>query len=67
MVTEPVLNPIGNRDKIAEILFEKFEFGRAVIEAQAVLSLFSEGADTGLVLDTGDGVSHSVAIIENTV
>jgi actin-related protein 2 len=33
LVTEAVLNPIENRDRIAEILFEKYEFERAIIEA----------------------------------
>ena len=31
LLTEPVMNPHINREKMAEIIFEKFEFGRMFI------------------------------------
>ena len=34
------------------------------IEAQAKCSLFCEGIDSGIVLDSGDGVMHYIPISE---
>lgn len=41
-MTEPVYNPQSNREKMAEILFEKYQFQNMQIGIQALLSLFAE-------------------------
>lgn len=61
------MNPYSNRERMAEVLFEKFQFDRMQIGIQAVLSLYCEALETALLLDSGDGVSHSVAVIEGAV
>jgi actin beta/gamma 1 len=45
-------------------MFEKFEVPAFYLSIQAVLSLYSSGKTTGLVLDAGDGVTHTVPIYE---
>ena len=52
---------------MAEMCFNKFGFGAVMFETQALLSLMAEGHATGLVLDSGDGVSHIVAVVEGQV
>ncbi|XP_019875136.1 beta-centractin [Aethina tumida] len=64
LLTEAPLNPRPNREKAAEILFETFNVPALFISMQAVLSLYSTGRTTGVVLDSGDGVTHSVPIYE---
>lgn len=64
LVTEAPLNPKNNRDKMITMLFETFNVPAAYISIQAVLSLYSSGRTTGLVMDAGDGVSHVVPIYE---
>ncbi|KAL4449973.1 hypothetical protein ABPG74_015092 [Tetrahymena malaccensis] len=67
LMTEPVLNPAQNRKKMAEVLFEQFNFGRMQIGIQALLSLYCEGLTTGMLLDSGDGVTHCIPVYENFI
>lgn len=64
LLTEAPLNPQANREKAAEIFFETFNVPALYIQIQAVLSLYSSGRTTGVVLDSGDGVTHVVPIFE---
>jgi len=64
LLTEAPLNPAKNRERAAEIFFESFNVPALFISMQAVLSLYSTGRTTGVVLDSGDGVTHTVPIFE---
>lgn len=64
LLTEPPLNPRENRDTAAQVLFETFNVPALYTSVQAVLSLYASGKTTGLVLDSGDGVSHAVPVFQ---
>merc|ERR1711934_1119975 len=45
-------------------MFETFTARRFYVAIQAVLSPYASGRTTGVVVDCGDGVSHTVPIYE---
>merc|ERR1712083_855425 len=64
LLTEAPRNPKANREKMITIMFETFEVQNSYVAIQAVMSLYSAGRTTGLVVDSGDGVSHTVPVYE---
>jgi centractin len=64
LMTECPLNPKKNRERAAELMFERFNVPAFFVSNQAVLCLYGSGRTTGVVLDIGDGVSYAVPIYE---
>uniref|UniRef100_A0A669D9L0 Actin related protein 3B n=1 Tax=Oreochromis niloticus TaxID=8128 RepID=A0A669D9L0_ORENI len=73
--TEPPLNTPENREYLAEIMFETFNIPGLYIAVQAVLALAASWTSrqvgqrtlTGVVIDSGDGVTHAIPVAEGYV
>lgn len=64
LLTEPPSNPKDNRKKMYQHMFDVYGFDGAMVAIQAVLVLYAQGLLTGVVLDSGDGVSHVIPVFE---
>lgn len=67
LLTEPPQNPIKNRERLIEKMFETYKFSAANVSIQAMLTLYAQGLLTGVVVDTGDGVTHVVPVYDGFV
>ncbi|MFX0063791.1 MAG: rod shape-determining protein [Candidatus Hermodarchaeota archaeon] len=65
LLTESPQNPSLNREKMAEIFFEKFDVPAIAIVSSAALSLIASGRTTGLIVDMGAGGTNIVPIYDN--
>ena len=62
LLTETPDNPKENREKMAQIMFETFNVPSLYISNSAVLSLYSAGRSTGLVIESGLQCSRVVPV-----
>lgn len=64
LLTERSLNPKPNREKMVQIMFDVFGTPAVYVANHAVLALRSTGRTTGVVIDSGDGVTQVVPVYE---
>ena len=64
LLTEPLLNPYINREKIAYSLFDNLGVPALFFASQPILSLFSTSSTSGTVLESGEGVTQSCVVYE---
>ena len=64
LLSERAMNPKANREKLVMIMFETFNAAAVYVASQEVLSLYATGRTSGMVVDSGGGVTHPVPIYE---
>ena len=64
LLTEYPRNPKADREKMIQIMFETFEVPNCYLAKQPVMSLYTAGRSTGLVVESGDSVTQSCPIFE---
>lgn len=64
LMTETSLNPVENRKKLTQLMFEQFKVPAFYLSVQAILSLYASARITGLVIDSGYGVTHTIPVYE---
>lgn len=58
------LSATGSRYLIQQVFFGKFNVPAMYFAPQSILALYASGKTTGMVFDSGDGVSHVVPVYE---
>lgn len=64
LLTEPPMNPLSNRVQMCKFMFENYNFPAVQVSLQARLVLYAQGLYSGVVLDSGDGVTHVVPVYD---
>jgi actin len=64
LITEAPRNDKLSREKMVQLMFETFDVKNIYFAKQAVMSLFSAGRTTGLVVDAGDNVTNTISVFE---
>jgi len=64
LMTDSPFNPKENRQKIAEIFFETFKVKSLAVMNTAALSMYSTGKVSGLIVESGEGISYTVPVFE---
>ena len=64
VITEPLLNPYSNREKICNSLFDDLDIPSIFFASQPILSLFSTSSTSGIILESGEGVTQSCIVYE---
>lgn len=63
-ISEPILNPYFHRKQIASTLFENLSVPALFFGSQPILSLFASGEKSGVVLESGDGITQCCVVYE---
>ena len=63
-ITEPILNPYNHRKQIASVLFDTLGVPALFFGSQPILSLYATSFRSGIILETGDGITQCCAVYE---
>jgi actin len=63
-ITESLFNSNKERQEMAEVMFEKFSIFNIHIEPQPVMTLYSTTKTSGLIVESGEGMTQIVPIFE---
>jgi len=64
-ITEPILNPYFHRKQIASALFDNLGVPALFFGSQPILSLYATGERSGVVLESGEGMTQCCVVYEH--
>jgi len=62
LISEPSFNTRAIREKMTELMFESYEVPALFLAKNAVLTTFASGKASGLVVDSGSGMTSAVPV-----
>lgn len=66
-LTEVPSNPANNREKTTQMVFENLGSPAMYLVSGGLATLYSMGKFTGLVVESGDGITYTIPIIDGKV
>lgn len=63
-MSEPILAPHAHREQLAQVMFETYQVPFLQIWPAPIMSLMGYGRSTGLVVESGDGTTQILPVIE---
>jgi centractin len=67
LLTESLFSSNSDRDKIAQIMFEKFSVFHICIEPQPLLTFHYSNKNSGLIVETGESYTQVIPIFEKFI
>ena len=64
LLSDIPLNPRINREKMTQIMFETFSVPGMYVAFQATLAFYASGRGSGIVLESGEGVTQAMAFYD---
>ncbi|EFC44097.1 hypothetical protein NAEGRDRAFT_33847 [Naegleria gruberi] len=64
LLTETILNPKSNRERMVEVLFESFQVPYTQFVWEGLLNIYASGRGSALSIMCGDGTCHALPINE---
>ena len=64
LCSEPPLNPKRNQEQMCETMFESLGVPAFYVQISTILSMYASGRGSGVMLNSGDGVTHILPIYE---
>lgn len=64
LLTEPPLNPVVNRERLTQLMFDTFRVSGLFVANTSVLATYAAGKPTGVVVDSGGGGTHVVPVFD---
>ena len=61
---EQPLNPRDNRNKLCELVFEKFNVAKFYLQPSPLNAIYCEGLTSAVVVDCGESMSTAVPVVE---
>lgn len=62
-IIEPIMNPKEQKEKIAQIMFEKFKVPGLYLTNSGLLSLYGNGLFDGISVDSGEGITQFLPVL----
>ncbi|XP_043307523.1 actin-like [Cervus canadensis] len=64
LMTEPPLSSMSSKERLSQILFETFGVPALYLANQGVLSLYASGHTAGMTIESGEGMTYFVPIVD---